>query len=163
MKLYDLPNWSSFDAVNPATNQISQREGSRSAAGTIYTGVVDNGFFGAGKKEYSVVGLNVAAIDGMREAIRNYVNEIKNHLDGIDPLANSSNAFRSDEVEQAIRVYISKVKDYCLNLTSQLLAFSDKLADVKSAYFGSMSSIASNINQQTTSFSEGTAYTESMQ
>lgn len=172
MKLYDLVgagpgfgdrtgySWSS--ALDKTESQISQRENSRTPANDA-TSIVNKAVSSLTGEKYSVVGINVNQIDNMREAIRQYVSEIKNHLDGIEPLANADNAYKSEEVQRAVRDYISKVKQYCLNLTSQLLAFSDQLVEVKYAYLSKMSNIASDFNQKSTSFSEGTAYTESAQ
>lgn len=162
MKLYDASGWgtSSFGAMDYTTNQISQREGSRVAVGGRVSGVVSDGFMGFGRQEYSVVGMNATKIPAVRESIRSYVNAITTHLDKIEPLANANNAFRSEEVQKAISDYIVKVKEYCINLTSQLLAFSDKLADVQEAYNQNMSRLSGNINQQTTSFNGGQRYQE---
>lgn len=172
MKLYDLIgagpgygdgpySWSS--ALNKTEQQISGREGSRTAAGETITGTINNGFLGIGRSEYSVVGINVNGIANMRTAIRNYVSEIETHIGNIEAAANANNAYRSEDVQNAVSIYIEKVKSYCINLVSQLLAFSDQLEEVKAAYMAKMSNISSNINGRTTSFSEGTKYTENMQ
>ena len=127
-----MANWmngvseSTFNAKSFSDSQISDREGTREASN------VRHGWFGNGRA-YSVVGIDANRIDGMRSAIRDYVQAIEGHLDGIEPLANANNAYKSEEVQRAVQEYVQKVKDYCKNLTSQLLAFSDKLGDVKSS------------------------------
>ena len=157
MKLYDTTGWtaSTFDANSYTTNQTSQREGSRTG---LNVDGAKRGLFGE-----SVVGINVGKVDTMREAIRNYVDAIRQHLDGIEPLADANNAFRSEEVQKSVQNYINTVKTYCMNFTSQLLAFSDKLGDVKKAYQQNMQSLSSSINSTTSAFDAGTQYKETIQ
>lgn len=163
MKLYDFNDISRFNALERTTNHIAQREGSRSAAGQVYNGVVSNGFLGIGKQEYSVVGMNVAQIDNMRGAIVEYVDKIKKHLGDIASGASADGAFKSEVVQASVTQYIEKVQTYCINLTSQLVAFSDKLADVKAAYLGRMDNLSDSINHNASSFSAGTEYAETIE
>lgn len=149
-----MANWvngateSSFNAKSFSDQQISKREGSREVAGHTSA------------SQYSVVGIDATKIDGMRSAIRDYVQAIESHLDGIEPLANANNAYKSDEVQKAVQEYVQKVKDYCKNLTSQLLAFSDKLGDVKNSWEKATSEMSSAIGGASGSFEAGTKYTE---
>ena len=155
-----MANWmngvseSTFNAKSFSDSQISNREGTREASN------VGGGWFGNGRA-YSVVGIDANRIDGMRSAIRDYVQAIEGHLDGIEPLANANNAYKSEEVQRAVQEYVQKVKDYCKNLTSQLLAFSDKLGDVKSSWERATSEMSSTIGGASCSFDAGTKYTES--
>lgn len=155
-----MANWmngvseSTFNAKSFSDSQISDREGTREASN------VGGGWFGNGRA-YSVVGIDANRIDGMRSAIRDYVQAIEGHLDGIEPLANANNAYKSEEVQRAVQEYVQKVKDYCKNLTSQLLAFSDKLGDVKSSWERATSEMSSTIGGASGSFDAGTKYTES--
>ena len=65
----------------------------------------------------------------------------------------------------ALRSYLNTVKTYCINLTSNLLAFSDKLADVRDAWTQGSQSMASGINSSNSSVSSaaGSRYTETRQ
>lgn len=154
-----MANWSNgasqsaFDAKTFTESTISNREGARegSSAGGA-------GFFG---RSYSVVGIDASQVDTMRSAIRDYITAIQTHLDGIDPLTNANNAYKSEEVQQAVQEYVQKVKDYCKNLTSQLLAFSDKLGDVKKAWDTATAEMASTVSGAGGAFDAASAYTES--
>ena len=163
-----MPSWnnessaSTFDAgasvTGMASNRSSGRTGNSSHGGLI--GRV-NDLLGHGM--YSVVGLNVEAIPGMREAVRNYVQNINATLSAIDPDANASNAYQSSEIQAAVREYIENVKTYCLNLVSQMNAFSDKLQDVSNTYQQFAQQQSQSINSATASNDAGTQYTESIQ
>lgn len=171
MKLYDgwttNGNWSTTDATSYTNTQISERDLGRSgAAETIGGGVASSSTTGWGpfKKSttnnFSVVGIKVSEIPNMREAIRIYVQGIKDHLDGIEPLATANSAFKSEEVQGAVKTYIAKVKEYCMNLVSQLLAFSDKLDEVRQKYEENMATLAGNVGESTSSLNAGNTYTE---
>ena len=114
-------------------------------------------------KEYDVVGLNVGQVENMRDAIRDYVTAIQTHLNGINALADANNAFKHTDVQGAMEKYIDTVKSYCMNLVSQLLAFSDKLGDVKNTYEANMQSLSNTINTKNTAFDAGTQYQETIQ
>lgn len=148
---------STFDAASYTTNQIAQR-GTRNSSsfGDKVEHVVQT--WG-----YNVVGINVNQIDSMREAIKTYVSEIEQYLDGIDPKVTADNAFKSEAVQDAVERYITKVKEYCINLTTQLLAFSDKLVDIQKAYKQSMTNLAGDIDAQNSAFSEGRRYQQQWQ
>ena len=114
---------------------------------------------------YDIVGINGNQVEPMRQSIRDYVSEVQGLID--TTLSTSAdqarNAFRGEEAIAAVNAYIDKIKDYCKNITSTLLAFSDKLADVGNAWRAAQENIAGNVNSSTGTFSEGTAYTESVQ
>lgn len=148
---------SQFDAGSYTTNQIAGREGSRSAANGGYNG---GGLFGIGAQEYSIVGMDITKVDTARASINDYVVAIENHVNGIDALANASSAYKSDEVQSAVQSYVEKVKAYCINLCSQLRAFSDKLADAKEAWESGTANISSTVSGSASSFDAGTKYTE---
>ena len=151
---------SAFDANAASTTMMSNRESNRSGAGNIAYGS-GGGLF---KSAYSVVGLNVGQVDSMRQAIRDYVSRIESRLRAIEPLADASNAFRSNDqvVEQAVTANIEKVKEYCVNLTSTLLAFSDKLGDVKNSWTAATQQMASNISADTSANDAATKYQETI-
>ena len=151
-----------FNASNYTNEQISAREPYRTGTLGVYI------YATTSLSNESVVGINVAYVDQMRNAIRNYVKKIESHLEGIEPLANADNAFRNDEMQRAVQGYIDAVRTYCVNLTSQLLAFSDKLGDVKLHYKSTMESLANDINKKTNGNSEaleprGFQYQETIQ
>ena len=146
-----------FNAVSYTTNQIAAREGLRSGATGSYNA---GGWFGIGAQEYSIVGMDITKVGATRAAISDYVAKIENHLNSIDALADASNAYRSEEVQAAVKSYIEKVKEYCINLCSQLRAFSDKLQDASAAWESGTANIASTVQSNTGSFDAGTRYTE---
>ena len=150
----------------------SERDASRTSSGVLVTdsnkagGFFDYSTHSAGwTTEYSVVGLNVESVDSMREAIRTWISGIQTHLSDIDPTASAAQAFRSTDgqVEEAVRLYIENCKQYCMNLTSSLLVFSDKLAEVRDAWVKSTGNLAGTITADTQATSAGTAYTETIQ
>ena len=114
---------------------------------------------------YDIVGIKATEVPKMREAINDYVNNVTTYLDSaIDTSkAQAKTAFRGSEAEEAVKAYLDKVKDYVNNLVSQLLAFSDKLADIGNAWIDAQQKIASSVNASKGAFSEGTKYTETVQ
>lgn len=151
---------SSFNAQEAINSTSSNRDSSRSGATTSTTS--SGGFFGLGG--FSVVGINVAEVDNICEKISLWVEGIQSHLDAIDPLADASSAFKSEdrEVENAVSAYVENVKDFCKNLCSGLLAFNDKLRDVKNAWIKTTGNIAGTIKSDTASSDAGSAYQESI-
>ncbi len=120
--------------------------------------------FGTMNAGYDMVGIAGPEVENMREAIRAYVSNVQNVLKKV--IEDSSNginaAFRGSQAQEAVISYLEKVRLYINNLTSDLLSFSDKLADVGNAWKKAQEAIAGNINTSTGSFSEGTAYTENV-
>lgn len=148
---------SDFDARSYTNNQIAGREAQRGQAAGSYDG---GGFLGIGRQEYTIVGMDITKVDATRSAISDYVNAIENHVSGIDALADASGAYKSDDVQAAVKSYVEKVKEYCINLCSQLRAFSDKLADAKAVWESGTANIASSVQGSAGSFDAGTRYTE---
>ena len=153
-----MANWNSqkiysgFNAEQYVDQHIAGREGGREGINT------------SKRSDYDVVGINVHKIPTVQSAITLYINKIKSQIERLDPLATSGSAYRSTDsadgdVEIAVREYINKVKTYCMNLTSQLEAFNDKLEDVKAAWDQGAKSIADSVNTSNSAFSEGTQYT----
>ena len=100
--------------------------------------------------KYNLVGINANQVDDMRFAIRVYVENIESHLNQVVSEAEDTYAFKGQYAE-SIKEYIQAVCDVVKSLTSQLLAFSDKLVEVKEAYqerdinlTRTISSVASN-------------------
>lgn len=152
-------SWATNSIVN---NFKSQRASTRSAGigsdmwSQIVKGV-SSIFNGGG---YSVVGINATKVEEMRNAIREYVRAIQAHLDGIDPTTNANGAFKGEEIQNAVRSYVERLKQYSKDLTSQLLAFSDKLKDVADAWEAYNKSMAENVTSTSSSFGNNGAYTE---
>ena len=149
---------SEIDASSYAQTAMDTRDSYRS--GIDLSGGLDAFWF----SEYSVVGINAAKVPEMREAIRNAVSNIQSHIDGIEAETNTANAFKSDEIKAAVEKYVLAVKDYAKALTSNLLAFSDKLESVHQAWLTSTQTFASeSIDASTTNVSSSaTYYTEQL-
>lgn len=114
---------------------------------------------------YDIVGINGGQIENMRQTIREYVQRVQTKVDTTlnSSLEQARNAFRGEDAIAAVNSYIDKIKSYCMNMTSSLLGFSDKLADAGNAWITAQANIASNVTASTGAFSEGTAYTETVQ
>ena len=113
---------------------------------------------------YDMIGINGNQVESMRESIRAYVSNIQSVVESTLSTSSSEayKAFRGEDAITAVNQYIDKVKLYCQNVTSTLLAFSDKLADVGNAWKTAQANIAGTVNSSTAGFSEGTAYQESV-
>ncbi len=94
-----------------------------------------------------VVGINVDEIDNMRQAIRDYVNALEKHLQQVKTDADNTNAMRGDYATE-VRGFIEAVCETCEEVISYLLAFSDKLVEVKEAYAKKDETMASDIRTQ---------------
>lgn len=81
----------------------------------------------------TVVGMNVGEIPNMRGAIRYYVEQVETHLKQVNEQADTTQAFKG-EYATAIKEYVSAICTACECVTSNLLAFSDKLLVVQEAY-----------------------------
>lgn len=112
------------------------------------------------KSSYSVVGINAAKVPEMRDAIRQYVNNIISSIEAVDPLSGADQAFRSEEVQASIKSYITAINQACANYVSGLLAFSDKLEDVYEAYQANISRVANNYSSVASSLEQNEKYTE---
>ena len=141
---------SSFNASEYVTKTISERDSSRSTKQSI----------SGSRSSYSIVGINAAQVPHMREAIKNYVESIQNHLNGFNAAAESNMAFKSSLVKTSVETYMVTLKEYCQNLTSQLIAFSDKLSEVYRTWVSATQDMAGTINMSSSSFNKGTKYTE---
>lgn len=154
-----MANWegttqgTSIDTQAAATVNMEARNSTRSGAsyGDIrdFAGPVGQFLYDAGSflgiiKDYSIVGIDATKVPQMRQQIRDSVTALQTHLDGIEAQANSSNAFRSEEIKTAVENYVDAIKDYCKALISDLLAFSDKLQEVREAWEQSTQNFASD-------------------
>lgn len=159
-----MANWeattqaSSFDAQAAARTAMDSRNSTRSSSNAS-GGYNPGGLFGWGKSEFSIVGIDANRVPEMREQIRSSVQAIQNHLDGIESQTNSSNAFRSEEIKAAVEKYVDAVKEYSKALISDLLAFSDKLQEVREAWEQSTQNFAADsVNSSVTGMSDSTTY-----
>lgn len=135
-------SWDVGNNVNTATQQ----------ANNVFSELASNGSAGVIESmgKYSIVGINDNAIDDMRFAIRVYVENLESHLDSVKQEAMDTQAFKGQYANSIIE-YVDAVCNVVKSLTSQLLAFSDKLVEIKEKYHEqdinltkSISSIASN-------------------
>lgn len=123
------------------------------------------GFLGIGERTVgsgvSIVGMNITQATTMREAIATYCSDITTYINGLQPTADATMAFQSQQVNEALANYMASVKTYCMNLVSQLLSFSDKLADVANQWQAAAANMATQINSTAgDNFASGVAYTE---
>ena len=147
-------NWStetqtsSFTTNNFVNDAIAKRQRSGESSGKS----PHNGF--------DVVGINAAEVPNMKIAIQEYVNRIKSYLEKINEDAEAAKAFKGDEIASSVRKYIASEKEYCTDLVSNLLAFSDRLQDVYDAWNKAASNMSSGINSAASKLNgESQAYT----
>lgn len=136
--------------LQSAKTWVSNKIGSAGRAindffsGTAKKTVSDvNSFF---KNGTTVVGINVNAIEGMKQEIRDYVKGIDTalaELKNYDPEV----AFKGETVVPALKQYIEAVIETCGAITSNMLAFNDQLSDVQAAYLKKDEAAASTISK----------------
>lgn len=180
---------SGFDASSSMSNMISSRgrtadfsnfSGIERAGESLYNSGVMSGLgehevndadwynpFSWGDTKtvgYDIVGIKATEVEKMRGAIREYVGGITSYLAEVidDKKAQAKTAFRGSDAVAAVEGYLDKVQKYINNLVSQLLAFSDKLADIGNAWFDAQQKIASNVNASSGAYSEGTKYEDNL-
>ena len=131
----------------------------RRAIDDLFTGTVEKkvaevqSFFQNGT---TVVGINVNQIEPMKQAIRDYVKAIEDELaklENYDPEV----AFKGTGIVPALKEYIVSIEKTCQAITSNLLAFNDKLTEVQKAYQAKDDAAKSMINS--TAQSTSSAYT----
>ncbi len=154
---------STMDTASSMNSLVDGRQSARS--GLSKAGAAGNELFGSGALgafggivQYKVVGINANGIEDIRSEITNYVTRIQKYLSQIGENALTSNAFRGEEAEAAVKNYIEVVKTYCSNLTSQLYAFDDKLVEVKQKWDAAQKNMGTNVDTSRTGFNEGQAY-----
>lgn len=136
--------------------------------GTTFTGMVSE-FMGRGGYDSSVVGINVSEVENIIAVIQRYCDDLKAYIDGLDPTADALGAFQAGEEKTSspfyanLENYMNDVKLYCSNLISNLLAFADKLADVRNQWKAFTESAAANIGSAAGSYATGGAYNRQVQ
>lgn len=161
-----MANWntettkSEFDARRFTTDTIAGRTGRETGDSSISGR--SNGLWGIGADGYDIVGINANKVEDMRQAIRDYVSAIEKYLDGVDPLASADGAFKGEAVQKAVATYITNCKEYCKNLTSNLLAFSDQIGEVKRQWLAAMDRMADSISTGSKSYGSSEHYTETI-
>lgn len=118
-------SWDIGSNINSATSQA--RSTFSDLAGNGSAGVIES--FG----KYNIVGINANSIDDMRFAIRVYVENLEEHLNSVKQEAMDTSAFKGQYANSIVE-YVDAVCDVVKSLTSQLLAFSDKLVEIKEKY-----------------------------
>lgn len=81
----------------------------------------------------NVVGINVGEIPNMKKAISDYCTDINDAIDKLkdyDPAV----AFKGEAIVPALQDYMAAVKEACLAIVSNLMAFSDQLTEVQNAW-----------------------------
>lgn len=108
----------------------------------------------------SYIGINGQKIVYMRDAIRNYVKEIQDHLDKVVEDASTEKAFHGDYAK-AVTEYVKMVEETCKSYTTALLEFSDNLDIIADAYHQKDETFASSIrNTAGEASSMASTYTE---
>ena len=169
-----MANWvtettaSAFDSKQAINTAMTNRQGVREIGSGVAGNTGNNVFLEAltgVNTGFSLVGLSAAKIDTVRQTIRDQVSQIEAQLNNMDSAAETKGAFVSHDgsVETSVKAAVDNVKQYVINLTSGLLAFSDKLADVKNTWQTQTGAMAGNINTATGASDAGTKYTESVQ
>lgn len=146
---------------NDGSNKVSWDVGTNinmanSNAMSSFTDLASNGSMSIADTmgRYNLIGINAHAIDDMRFAIRIYVENIEAHLNSVVKEAEDTGAFRGQYASSIVE-YVQAVCDVCRSLTSQLLAFSDKLVEVKRAFEERDINLAQNINSASSNMQTG--------
>ena len=100
-----------------------------------------------GVLKYDVVGINAEHVPAMQEAIRTYVNNLKEHLKGVNEKADTAQAF-SGEYATGVKNFVTAVTVACGAVISMLLAFNDQLEEVKQAYAKKDEKVKSDLDSQ---------------
>lgn len=82
--------------------------------------------------QVSIVGINANKVPAMKDAIVEYVNEVKMILNNLENY-NPEIAFKG-EIVTALREYIESIKIACNNICSMLYGFADQLSIISEAY-----------------------------
>lgn len=142
-------SWDIGNNINSANSQA--RNAFSDLASRSSSSIVDT----MGK--YNVLGINANSIDDMRFAIRVYVENIETHLNSVKQEAMDTQAFKG-QYAIAITEYVNAVCDVVRSLTTQLLAFSDKLVEIKNIYLEKDIALTKSIGNVASNVSSGVNY-----
>ena len=152
-----------YSVTEDAEARTGTRSGSRSfSEGTSLFGRVGLADVNYDKAQYSVVGINAtqakAAADRMVTSTKALMDKIKSiNVDA----TKLDNAVKGNEVQQAIKDYIEKVKQYCAAVVSDINAFADKLYEVSRVWEESQKTFATgSINESANSSFSGSTTEE---
>lgn len=107
-----------------------------------------------------VVGINENEIPNMQTAIREYVNNLQQHLDQVKEDAETDQAFRGGYAT-AVKQFVGAVCQACECVISNLLQFNERLEEVHQAYIYKDTTMAKDIQGQAGELSSNfTMYTE---
>ncbi len=132
-----------LNAGQSATNVMNDRLSTRGGETNVKTSSAS--VLGT---EYTLVGMNVNKVKLVTDAIDQYIKYINDKLDQVNALAEADNAFKGGNLQDAVKRYIDKEKQYCEGLCSQLKAFEDKIVDAKTAWEQSVSSFAESVDTE---------------
>lgn len=135
--------------------QVTKRIDSRGERGKATGGEKFGSIIGSNN---DIVGINATKVPEMQSQIRDSVSVLQNKINEIDAAAEQDKAFRSEDIQAAVKEYIEKVKEYCNALISDLNAFNDKLQVVREAWEKSSQSFATDqiTADKNSSFSDNT-------
>lgn len=151
----------STEAQRMAWNVKSDFQSIMSNAQNFFNSVIGRaGAAAGGILNGDVVGINVAEIGHMQEAIREYVNNLQTHLDQVKADADTSQAFMGDYAS-GVRAFVDAVCTACECVISNLLQFNQKLEEVKEKYLARDEQLNSELQAQAGELSSNfTKYTE---
>lgn len=105
---------------------------------------------------YSIVGIDATKVWPTRQKINEYVKRLEEKVKSINESADMNKVVKSEEIQLAVKNYISKVEEYCANLCSMLKIFDYKLYDVQEIWKNTASSFAANITDDTNTIDTST-------
>lgn len=111
--------------------------------------------------DYDMVGISAKNLPAVKEAINKYVTQIEKDLEELGKSHSKiDGAFQGEATQEALKEYINHVRDYCVNVTSQLLAYSQKISEILQVWIANQQQLASNINESGASIKVGTKMTD---
>ena len=134
--------------VSNAFNSVSNRARDFVGQATTYGRNLINQVSGFVSSQFDgdVVGLNVAGIGPMKQAIESYIKTVEDHVNQLKESNLNTDAAMKGEFADAVKTYIATAADCCYCIVTQLRYFEDKLTDVENAYKEKSTSLASTIN-----------------
>lgn len=138
----------STEAQKLQWNIKSTFQGISSNAQSLFNSVIGRAGAAAGSiLNGDVVGINEAEIPNMKQAIREYVNNLQTHLNEVKANADTTQAFKG-EYSAAVTQFVEAVCTACECVISNLLQFNERLEEVYQAYLTKDTTMASDIKGQ---------------